>query len=839
MTCLWTKRGIMNFYTNVAQHRNKILVCGYENGRRYKEAIHYKPCLFVHSKNESKYRAIDGTVVDKIQFESISKAREFYTKYEDLDGFKIYGLNQYAYTYIHDTYPNIKYDTNLIKTCVLDIEVSTDEKFPDMQEADCQITAITLLYDNIIFALGYGDFTTKDNKVKYIRCKNEHDLLHKFIRIWSSDLYGPDVVTGWNVELFDIPYCVNRISRVLGPEFASKLSPWGILDQRTVVSHGKEQVAFTPVGVNVLDYFQLYKKFTYTQQESYKLDNISFVELGEKKLDYSEYESLAGLYRNDHQKFMEYNIRDCLLVKKLDDKMKLLDLVYTFAYDSGINFTDALTTVRTWDVIIHNYLLDRKIVVPQKKDNKADRIPVGGYVKDPQTGMHDWIVSFDLTSLYPHLIMGYNISPDTYRGKLNRVYSTEDLLNGVPDDIRNYCFGKNVSFTANSCFYTKEFQGFLPALMEDLFNKRKQYKDKMLDLKKEHEKTKKPELKNEIAKYENLQMAAKIKLNSAYGALANTYFRWFDFNYAESITMSGQLTIRWAEKHLNAYLNKLLNTDNIDYCIASDTDSVYLNFGPIVSKIGTTDKMEIIKTIDSLCEKKIQPFLDKIYSDLAEQMCAYKQAMFMKREGISDRGIFIAKKRYITNLWNNEGIQYDKPKLKMMGIEAVRSSTPSSCREAIKNAIQVILNGTEDDAIRFINDFRDSFRTLPFEDVAFPRGVNGMNVYRDSSSVYKKGTPIHVRGSLVFNDLLKKYNIKNIQPIQDGDKIKFCYLNMPNPIHENVIAVSEYLPNEFNLNKYIDRDMQFNKSFIEPLKSITDVINWNLEEKSTLEDFFA
>jgi DNA polymerase elongation subunit (family B) len=830
----------MNFYTNVAQYKSQILVRGYDNGKRFKEEVPYCPYLFVSSRKDSKYRTIDGSPVMKKQFESIYEAHQYYKTHNNVDGFNIYGLNQYAYTYIHDTFPNIKYDTNLIKTVVLDIEVSTDEKFPNIQEADCKITAITLLYNDIIFALGYGDFATKDNKVKYIRCKNEHDLLHKFIKIWSSELYSPDVVTGWNVELFDIPYCVNRISRVLGREFADMLSPWGILEERTVVSHGKENTAFTPIGVNVLDYFQLYKKFTYTQQESYKLDNICYVELGEKKLDYSEYESLAGLYRNDHQKFMEYNIRDCLLVKKLDDKMKLLDLVYTFAYDSGINFVDALTTVRTWDVIIHNYLLDRNIVIPQKKDNKADRIPVGGYVKDPQTGMHDWIVSFDLTSLYPHLIMGYNISPDTYRGKLDKIYSTEELLEGVNPDVQQYCIDKNLSFTANSCFYTREFQGFLPALMEELFNKRKEYKNKMLDLKKEYEKTKNLELQNEIAKYENLQMAAKIKLNSAYGALANTYFRWFDFNYAESITMSGQLTIRWAEKYLNAYLNKILKTDGIDYCIASDTDSVYLNFGPVVSKFGTTDKIEIIKTIDNLCEKKIQPILDKIYTDLSNQMNAYKQAMFMKREGISDRAIFIAKKRYITNLWNNEGIQYEKPKLKMMGIEAVRSSTPASCRLAIKNAIQVILTGTEDDAIKFINEFRDSFVTLPFEDVAFPRGVNGMDKYFDRENIYKKSTPIHVRGALLYNKLIKDRKLTDrFSEIFDKEKVKFCYLKMPNPLQENVISVPTVLPKQLELDKYIDYELQFEKAFLEPIKTILDVIGWQTEKKTTISTFFA
>lgn len=304
--------------------------------------------------------------------------------------------------------------------------------------------------------------------------------------------------------------------------------------------------------------------------------------------------------------------------------------------------------------------------------------------------------------------------------------------------------------------------------------------------------------------------------------------------------MSGQLTIRWAEKHLNAYLNKLLKTENVDYCIASDTDSVYLNFGPVVSKFGTTDKLEIIRMIDKLCEKNIQPFLDKIYNNLAEEMCAYKQAMFMKREGISDRGIFVAKKRYITNLWNNEGIQYDKPKLKMMGIEAVRSSTPSSCREAIKDAIQVILNGSEDDAIRFIDSFREKFHSLPFEEIAFPRGVNGLYKYADREMIYKKATPIHVRGALLYNKLIKEKKLNDrFSEIFDKEKAKFCYLKMPNPIQENVISVPAVLPKQLGLDKYIDYELQFEKAFLEPIKTILDVIGWQTEKKASISSFFS
>lgn len=829
----------MHFYTNVTQRRNRILVCGYENGKRYKNEIKYKPYLFVPSKNKSKYKTIHGKPVDKITFNSINEAKEFYKNYEDVDNFEIYGLNNFPYVYIYDTFKNIKYDTKQIKTLVIDIEVSTADGYPDIESAGSEITAITMLYNDITFVLGYKDFDTDDLNVKYIKCKDEVDLLHKFIKIWSHDVYRPDVITGWNVEFFDIPYCVNRIVKVLGDEYAKKLSPWGILDQKTVSFMGRDNQTFSPLGISVLDYLQLYKKFTYTQQETYKLDHIAFIELGERKLDYSDYGSLNALYENDHQKFIEYNIRDCVLVKRLDDKMKLLDLVYTIAYDSGCNYNDSLATVKSWDVTIHNYLMDQNKVIPKKVHEKANRIPAGGFVKVPQTGMFDWIVSFDLTSLYPHIIMGYNISPDTYKSTIQERFDTQQLLTNGVNKYHDYLDENNLSFTANSCTYTKEFQGFLPALMEEFFLKRKEYKTKMLELKKKYEVSKSKKLEYEISKYDNLQMALKIRLNSAYGALANEYFRWFDLKYAESITLSGQLTIQWAEHKMNQYMNNLLKTENIDYCIASDTDSLYMNFNEIVQKSGMTDKNKIVSLLDKFCEEKVQPYLDQIFDELAEHMRAYKQMMFMKREGISDRGIFIAKKRYILNVHNNEGVQYDEPKLKMMGIEAVRSSTPSSCRNSIKNALKVILQGNEDDAIEYIEQFRNQFKTLSFEEISFPRGVNGLDKYRDYGSIYKKGTPIHVRGALLFNHHLKKHNLENkYEMIFDKEKIKFCYLKLPNPLHENVISVSNKIPSEFNLESYIDYDLQFEKSFLEPIKTILDKIGWKTEKTNSLNDFF-
>jgi DNA polymerase elongation subunit (family B) len=822
---------MMKFYTSVYHRFDKIYVRGYEDGQRVEFVEKYKPYLFL-PKKDGFYRTLNGKQVEKMQFESISDARDFCDKYKDVENFDYYGFNNYQYVFMYDYYQGeIQYDPSIVSTVTIDIECAADEGFPDIQKADKEITAITLRKNGKNVVFGCGEFVTNDVNTNYIRCKNEYELLDKFIKVWNHPTWKPDVVTGWNIEFFDIPYTVNRIKNVLGEDQAKKLSPWGILDEKEVEFKGKKNQTFSPAGIAVLDYYQLYRKFSFGNQESYKLDYIAQVELGEKKIDYSEYGSLLELYKNNFQKFIEYNIYDCVLVDRLDEKLKFIEQVMALAYDAKVNYHDTMTTVRPWDVIIHNYLLDRRIVIPQFTASNEQFDLVGGHVKEPKLGLSKWVVSFDLNSLYPHLIMQYNISPETFVTRLPNFNSIDELLTG---DMTHNC---EHAIAANGCIYRKDKQGFLPALMEKMYDDRVEYKKKMIEAKKRYEQTHSREDEMLIARYHNMQMAKKIQLNSAYGALGNRYFRWFSFNNAEAITMSGQLSIRWIERKMNAFMNKVCKTKDVDYVIASDTDSIYVTFERLIPKCG--DELEAVKLIDKFCETKIQSYLDSCYQELAGMMNAYQQKMQMKRETIANKGIWRGKKMYILNAWNVEGVQYDKPKLKIQGIEAVRSSTPHACRVKIKEALSLIMNGSELDLQTFVTNFRTEFMNLPFEDVAFPRGVKGMTKYAGKREIYIKGTPIHVKGALLFNSLLKINNIKTIPPIQDGDKIKFAYLKEPNPIGDTVIATPDELPKEFNLDKYIDRELQFSKSFVEPLRSITEVIDWEVEQRATLEDFFG
>jgi DNA polymerase elongation subunit (family B) len=827
----------MKFYTNFIRVGNCIHVRGYNNGKKFHDKVEYNPTLYLPSQKPTEYKTLDGKYVLPVLQGSMRDANDFIKQYENVDNFNFYGSTNYPYVYINEIYQGrIDYDIKLIRIANIDIEVGSENGFPQPASALEPITAIAVKLDDMIYVFGCGQYNNYRDDVDYKMCRDEKDLIEKFLQFWREK--DPDVITGWNIKGFDIPYLYNRILRLFDDKMTKKLSPIGIINEREYTKnsmYGQEkEVDITLGGISTLDYIELYKKFTYAQQESYRLDNIATVELGEKKLDYSEFGNLHQLYKLDYQKFIEYNIGDVELVDKLEDKMKLIEMAFALAYDAKVNYPDVFTQVRMWDCLTHNYLMERNIVVPQKRTTSKDSAYAGAYVKDPIVGMHEWVVSFDLNSLYPHLMMQYNISPETLVVGKHIQMSVDDFLEGYHEPDFEHCIA------ANGHFFRKDVRGFLPEMMERMYADRVLYKKKMLDAQQEYENTKDKELLKDISKYKNIQMAKKIQLNSAYGAIGNQYFRFYDIRQAEAITLSGQLSIRWIAERLNEYMNKILKTEGKDYVIASDTDSVYLNFGPLVKKIcADKSKEEIVNFLDKACSK-IEDFIDKSYDDLAKMMNAYEQKMEMKREVIADKGIWTAKKRHILNVWDSEGVRYAEPKLKIIGIEAVKSSTPLACREKIKEALKVVMSGSEFEFQDFIAKFREEFKTLPFEDVAFPRGVSDLNKYMSSKDIYAKGTPIHVRGAILYNHMLKKNNLlKKYETIKDGEKVKFCYMKIPNPVRENVFSILTVLPKEFDLEKYIDYDLQFEKAYLDPLKSIVQMINWTTEQQSTLESFFA
>jgi len=778
----------MRFYTNVQLVGNNFLVRGYENGKHFMVRESFAPTLFVSSKKNTKYKTLTGESVEPINPGSVRDCREFFKRYDGVQNFDIYGNDRYIYQYISEMYPEpeVKFDISKIKLTTLDIEVKSENGFPDVESSAEEILLISIqdYTTKQIRTWGQGPFNNKQDNVIYKSFNSEYELLNAFINWWMIEENTPEVITGWNIELYDIPYLSRRLERVLGSKLMKRLSPWGLVTEDEIYIAGRKNIAYDVGGITQLDYLNLYKKFTYKAQESYRLDYIASVELGQKKLDHSEFDTFKDFYTQGWQKFVEYNIIDVELVDRLEDKMKLIELAITMAYDAKANYVDVFSQVRMWDTIIYNYLKKRNIVIPPKNRSQKNEKYAGAYVKEPIPGKYDWVVSFDLNSLYPHLIMQYNISPETLIDQRHPSATVDKIL---AEDV-NFELYKDSAVCANGAMYRKDVRGFLPELMEKIYKDRTIYKKKMLEAKQQYEKTKTKTLEKEISRCNNIQMARKIQLNSAYGAIGNQYFRYYKLANAEAITLSGQVSIRWIENKMNAYLNKILKTEDTDYVIASDTDSIYLNLGPLVDvvyKDREKDAESIVSFIDKICEEKFEPFIDTSYKELANYVNAYDQMMFMKRENIAERGIWTAKKRYILNVWDSEGVRYEEPNLKMMGIEAVKSSTPAPCRTMIKNGLKIMMNGTEEEVIDYIDECRTKFKTLPPEEIAFPRTVSNVKKYHSRTDIYCKGTPIHARGALLFNFYIKKNKLdKKYSLIGNGEKIKFIYLKKPNIIQE-------------------------------------------------------
>ena len=828
----------MDCYTSVHIFKGKVYVRGIENGQPVKYIDRYKPYLFLNTKKPSKYKSVFGQTVDRMDFDSIWEAKEFMKQYENVEGMPIYGMTNFMYPYIYDNFKgDIKYDREKISVVSLDIENKIgEEDIPtSLATTPNEITAVTISRNGKKAVFGCKDFVPHKDNITYYKCRDEAHLLTKLIQVWNSPEFSPDVITGWNIEFYDIPYLIGRIIRVLGEEEANKLSPWGRLRPYEIEVKGKKVTSFEIIGITALDYLPIYKKFSFKVQERYSLDHIAQEELGIGKIDYSEYNGLNDLYERNFQKYCEYNVRDVEIVDMLDDKVKILDLIFTFAYDAKVNFLDVLGTVKIWDVIIHNYLLDQNIVVPPQKEYMGMVDYAGGYVKEPRTGMYEWPVGFDLTSLYPHLIMQYNISPETFVKMMN-VPSVDEILAGAEIVIDDDDF----SIAANGACFTKERMGFLPVLMKKLFDDRKRYKDEMLAVKEEYEKTKNPALKNEIARLNNLQMTRKLQLNSAYGAIANKYFRFFDIKLAEAITISGQLSVRWAAQNINNFMNSTFKTNNKEYVIYIDTDSCYIEMTKFIENFlpNEEDPYAIEKFLNKVCRTKVAQVLDTGYQNLAIKMNAYEQKMNMKLEKISSRGIWVGKKKYVLKTYSNEGIVYSAPVMSMTGIEAIRSSTPQVCRKSITEALEVVMLGDESNLHSFIRDFRDQWNEFTVEQIAFPRGVSDVNGYTNRDGTFRSGTPINSRAAIVYNKYLKDLNLTKYETIGNGDKIKYVYLKLPNPVKSNVIAFPVEMPKEFKLEGFIDRDLQFQKAFLDPLTIILNTIGWSSEKRSTLESFF-
>lgn len=480
----------MKYYTNIYYDFNEILVAEIIDGKKNHIREKFTPSVFLPSRTKTNYKSISGEYLAEMNFDSYGSYKEFSTKYKEIPDFHIHGDIASEYQYINKNYgSNIEYNFEELDIMYIDIETSSEKGFPSIQDPEEQVIAISLestKNGKATFCL--GTFNATDDR-KVFEFDDEEELLKKFINYFSDNY--PDIVSGWNIRFFDFPYLIKRTNKILGKKHSKMLSPWGILKEKFVTRRNNvEELCYDIIGISILDYYEIYNTFTYVKQESYRLDHIAYIELGERKLSYDEFESINEFYKKDFQKFIQYNIRDVELIQKLEEKLKLIELAVALAYSAGVNYQDVFSQVRTWDVIIYNYLSERGIVIPPKKKSRKDEQYAGAYVKEPLVGMHHWIASFDLNSLYPHLIMQYNISPETITHHGTRgIISPEGILKDskLCNEYLEEFKEKDLSVAANGTTFKKDVRGFLPELMDNMYKDRKMFKIKMIESKKKLE----------------------------------------------------------------------------------------------------------------------------------------------------------------------------------------------------------------------------------------------------------------------------------------------------------------------------------------------------------------
>lgn len=839
------------FYISADQVGDRIFHRYLDEKNEYHDIIKQFPIdLYVKTKklNPNSFD-IMGVPLGKVEFDNIHDANSFYREYKDIE--EIYGQTNFIYQFLSKTYPDtIEFDINQIPIMFIDIECAYDNLgFPHPKQARQQIVSIAckMYSEDEYIVFGLKECSISD--ITYILCEDEKDLLIEFQKYWRTK--NPAIVTGWNVESFDIPYIINRGKRILGNDFIKKFSFFHESLDKCIKEYDidEKNVGYHIIGTSVLDYLPLYKKFhTGENLESYRLEVVAQFELNEGKLDYSEYTDFNDLYERNHDLFIEYNKKDVNLVYRLEKKVNYIFLTLIMSYIAKIRFEDIHSQVRFWDTYIYNELQKRNIQIPPNPKKERENI-VGAFVKDPIPNLYEWIVTLDLVSLYPSIIRTFNLSPETIAAHWHEDITTIENYINMKKDL-SFTKRNNVAVIANGSCYKRDKMGIFNELVTNMFKKRKEFQAKKKEAQKKLEHLKNDSAdKNQIENMESLvssydaqQLAFKISINSLYGASASPYFRFNNRSIAEGITMTGQLIIRFISNSINRKMNQLLKTKDFDYIVFNDTDSAGINFKPLVDKMFSdkSDKNKIINFLDRVIDTHIQPFIKEEFAKLTEYLNAYENCLVMNREVIADRGLWRGKKNYILQVWDREGFRFTEPKLKMMGIETIKSSTPKIVRGSLEKAIKIILNDSEDKLQDFVSQVKRIFLKSSLEDIAFPRGITDIEKYQDENGNPKKGCPIHVRGSLLYNRLIKKYKVHGKHPaIANGMKVKYLYLKKENPTHEHVISFIDVLPIEFGLEQYVDYETQYDKAFITPLESFTKIIHWNTQETFTLNDFFS
>lgn len=818
-----------------------------ENGDREHVVTSYVPYFYSETKDtEGDALSLRGHPVKRIDSESFYKYHGKKKNFRD-QGYKTFeGDMSPEVQFLVDKYleTDLTEKENTLNYVHLDIECEVDGGMPDAHDPDQRINLITMYSEkhSKFFTLGLHESNEDRKNVEYICCENEKDLLNKFIEV--IEYLKPDIITGWNVDGFDIPYILNRIESLLGEEKKNSISPIGlpIKSRKTKGRYGKEEFQYTIPGLNVVDYMDIYRNFSQGDRESYSLDYISQYELEEGKIDFDD--SYKNLYKKNWERFVDYNIQDVKLVRELENKLGYLNLTISIAWTCKIPIQYVQTTIKKVDAVITTYLKREGVVMDDEfLDCDQEKYP-GGYVLESDTGIFEWVSCLDISSLYPSVMRQFNISPETFvfcipeDVAINKLEGRDVDKHHIPvkkgnekrerktSKVFEYIRKNDLILTPNGSVYKskKQREGVIPRILTDLYTNRMETKKRM------------SEKDGDVSKLDAKQYALKILMNSIYGYLGTPYCRFYNPDMAGSVTVAGRYYTKGCINRLNEYFEKqderlrkklgLPEGNGKNIVKAADTDSVFLHLGRYVDDDLTDEKaMKVVNKLNNLACKKA----NDIAEDITDQFDLENYIKFDK-EYVARYVSYLTKKRYVYSKIDTENFgDEDNFDISAKGFEIVKSSTPYQVREYLKDVCRTILKTqNESDVHDKIKEIYDDFLELDPVEIAFPTSVNGIQKYTSESGGCKKGTPIHVRGAIVWNNLLEKNDIEDYEPIVEGGKMRYVYLKQNHITTSHVIGFGDVgLPSSLGLDRYVDYDKMFQKTFMKPMDPFFEILGWD------------
>ena len=824
-----------------------------ENGKRITLDSTFEPYIYLETNNHPDTTSIFNTKLKKKRFKNQAERSRYLKDNKVTRVFENLNIQQ---QFLIDTFwkenEKPEFTKNDLKVLFIDIETYSPDEFPKPEDPQHPINVITV-YDSIrkhFITWGLKPYNKKNESHTYIYCKTEKDLLSKFLSYFTSDY--PDILSGWNSEFFDVPYIVNRITRILGEDETKRLSPVGYIRPITFTGRfGREQVHWHLEGVSCVDYLDIYRRFCPTLRESYKLDAIGQTELGESKIDYGD-TNLASLADDNWELFVDYNVQDVNLLVRLESKLQYLQLLRMIAYAGLTTFEGALgsLSVITGLCAIRARTRDQRIPT-FNKTNTSEEQNAGAYVGEPRKGFQEHIVSFDANSLYPNVMITLNLSPETKVGSIIDKTDKDVTIkhvNGQTFTLSHKSFvdfiqKEEIAISKAKVLFTQKEKGIIPITVDHFYKKRVEIKKKLNALKRKIvniEKTA-PEyakLKQEIDNLNITQHTIKILINTIYGYFGNKHSPLGDDELAESITLTGQAVIKESNRLLENYIKeraKLTDQDILEDTpiIYNDTDSSYISIKHIVKNTG-------LKMLDSKGKinqeyyKQVQDIEDYLNENIikwGQQALGSKDCRFVfKREAIADSGLFLQKKRYVLHVLDEEGIPCDK--FKYTGVEVVRTTMPAPIKPYVKKIIETMLL-TRDltTTNKIFNETYDIFKKLPIEDIAFVMGVKGYEKYAAQCDAFKtaKHMPIHVKAAYFYNILLDRFNTgKKYEKISSGDKVRYFYARQPNKFGITTIGYKYDFPKEFANTFELDYELMFEKIIFSVIERFYEAVNWKL-----------